>query len=617
MAKRFVIAAGGTGSMCVRSMIFLLACGCGNPTDEYNILLVDKDKDSDALTACQNLIKDYRQLRDCLKGTQAFIMPEIRLSSWDFTSEICTEYTRRTGKSSKTLSHMTLSALLNPTGNKQTDDMLKTFYTGDELNVDLDKGFYGHPNIGAAVFAYVQERFLAPAAKDEDGNLKINQFMTELRSELVRGTAYVYLYGSVFGGTGASVIPNIVEALRSIHGDQPGTDWGKTKLVLGGSLLMPYFRLPQCPQDSVENVKVRPRDTLFAEQTREALRFYEESNMVKHMTNLTLVGTKRLDETSEIYARGADQHQHFHIALQAAAVAGCRFFNDALPGMDNLVDANGNVTPPGNLLIWKIAPNVDPTGAAKYQTLSADELGMNNEFQNMNKFFRYSVVIAYYMSAKFDIDSDVLAKDAVICGTVLQMRDENNKPLKLADPKKIIPTSEDVDKYYKAPVQLACSFCREFLKYYFDIAMSGYSWSAYHKISNQDVTIDKRTYRKYEVTDDVNEDAMDASKLANRWCDLINLPMLQRALTAASADDVVNTMTLHDMMSFAYMDSTGDDDGRPQCDLNGFDGNIGTIYEDDTLKQLKLIRKGVGIFQKIERTNVEFAEVFDELYKHC
>lgn len=618
MANRFVIAAGGTGSMCVRSMIFLLASGCGNPADSYHVLLVDKDKDSDALTACQNLVKDYNQLRARLTGVQSLIMPSIELSNWDFTSEICAEYELRTGKSAKNLLHMTLSSILNPNGDESIDAMLQTFYTRDELNVDLDKGFYGHPNIGAAVFAYVQERFLAPMTKDAAGNNRPNQFMADLRSEFSRGTAHVYLYGSVFGGTGASVIPNIVEALRSIHGDAPGTDYGKTKLVLGGSLLMPYFRLPQCQPDSVENVKVRPKDTLFAEQTREALRFYEESNMVKHMTNLTLVGTKMLDETSEIYARGADQHQHFHIALQAAAAAGCRFFNNALQGMDTLVAADGTVTPQGNLLMWKISPEVDPAGQAKYQTLSANELGMNDEFVKLNQFLRYSIVVAYYMDAQFDIEPKALAKEAVVGGTVLQMRDENNRPLTLQATKKIIgtefiPTEEDVEKYYKAPVKLATSFCRAFLEYYFDIAMSGYAWSGYHEKTKQAVDLNGHTYYKYGVSDTIAEDAMDAAKLARRWCDFVDLTALQSVLTAATTEDVVKTMTLSTIMSFDYMDSDPKDSAsRNPFVLNGFNGNIGEIYKD-ALEKLGLTRS----FGNLKRTDANFAEVFDKLYDCC
>lgn len=604
--------------MCVRSLIYLLACGCGDPADEYNVLLVDKDKKSDALTACQDLIKSYGQLRDRMKGTQAFIMPDIRLSSWDFTSEICAEYVQRTGKPAGTLSVVTLSALLNPTGDEKMDEMLRTFYTKDELNVDLDKGFYGHPNIGSAVFAYVQERFLAPSATGMDGSVKINQFMTDLRSEMAKGPAYVYLYGSVFGGTGASVIPNIVEALRTIHGDVPGTNWGQTRLVLGGSLIMPYFCLPQCPENSVEYVAVRPKDDLFQEQTREALLFYDESNMLRHMTNLLLVGTKHLDETSEIYARGADQHQHFHMALQAAGVAGCRFFSNQLPEMNDLADTSGNVSPKGTLLLWKIAPDIDPMGNAKYKTLSAVELGMSDEFEKMNRFFRYSIVIAYYMNAKFDMENELLAREMVVAGTVKQIRDENGRPLRLANERALQPTPADAEKYYKIPVQLAGAFCREFLNYYFDIAMSGYAWSNYHKKLTETVEKDHRTYMQYKVSEEIMENAMDQAKLLTRWCDLVNLPKLQSILSASNASDVVRSTTLEEIMSFNYMDSF-DESGnpnRPPCLLNDwkFRHNIGKVYEDDTLKELKLVR---GFFGGVSRDDVSFEEVFDRLYTFC
>ena len=617
MAKRFVIAAGGTGSMCVRSLIFLLACGCGNPTDEYSILLVDKDQKSDALTACQDLIKSYGQLRDRMVGTQAFTMPAIKLSSWDFTSETCAEYLEQTGRNPNTLKTMTLSALLNPSGDSSVDALLQTFYTKDELNVNLDKGFYGHPNIGAAVFSYVQDRFLAPSAKNIEGDMRGNTFMTDLRNELAKGATYVYLFGSVFGGTGASVIPNIVDALRSIHGAAPGTAWGMQHLVLGGSLLMPYFRLPQCHQDSVENIAVRPKDDLFAEQTREALLYYDESSMLRRMTNLLLVGTKKLDETSELYARGADQHQHFHISLQAAAAAACRFFRNGLPGMDDLISSDGTVDPKGTLLLWKIAPSVGPTGAPLYQTLSATELGMAEEFSKMDRFFRYSIIIAYYMNAKFNIDPELLAKEKVVAGTVKQMRDENNRPLKLQNPSKLQPFPEDTEKYYKIPVELAGSFCREFLNYYFDIAMSGYSWSGYHTSASETVAIDNKTYRKYSVTDEVADDAMDSSKLMDRWCDLINLGKLQAILTAPDAESVVYSTTLSDIMSFDFLDSGGvNGPARPPYRLAGeaFQHNIGTVYQKNTLEALGLVKPLLGV---VKNDDVKFEEVFDKLYEFC
>lgn len=617
MAKKFVIAAGGTGSMCVQALIFLLACGCADATDTYHILLVDKDKRSDALRACQDLVKAYKKLRAQMKDANAFqVMPEIELSKWNFTTELCTAYTLNTGRSVAQMRSMTLSSLLNPNGNSATEELLKTFYDEDELKVDLDKGFYGHPNIGAAVFSYVQERFLSPMNPDINGNQVPNPFMSELYAALNRGPTHVYVYGSVFGGTGASVIPNIVEALRTIHGTGPNSDWGKTRMILGGTLVMPYFRLPACPDDSVENMTVRPRDTLFAEQTKEALQYYEESGMLEpgHMNNLLLVGTKEGDETSEIYSRGEDQKQHFHMVLQAAAVAGCRFFGNRLEGMDTLINANGDVVQaPGKLLLWKIRPLLGANGTAIYHTLSAAELGMEREYTEMDKFFRYSVIFAFYLKYRFNKPSSQMAEDRVVAGTIKQMRDESGAAVPHQN---LRPSAEDTKKYYQDPVESAVTFCREYLKYYFDVAMSGYSWSKYHEHRGQSEVIDNKVYMRYSVKDTVAENAM--ADAVNRWVDIVNLDELQKALETSAEEDVLKSTTLGEMMSFDYRDTAEKaPDGsclRQAYHLQGFDEHIGTLYEQETLRELGLER---GFFGRMRRDNVKFSDVLNTLYNYC
>ena len=61
---KFLIAAGGTGAMCARAFIYMAAAGCADHNDTYHILLVDKDRQSDAVTACENLLEDYKAMRD-------------------------------------------------------------------------------------------------------------------------------------------------------------------------------------------------------------------------------------------------------------------------------------------------------------------------------------------------------------------------------------------------------------------------------------------------------------------------------------------------------------------------------------------------------------------------
>ena len=138
----FMIAAGGTGAMCARAFIYMAAAGCANNHDTYHILLMDKDKQSDAVTDCENLLADYEAMREQMglkPGTTTF--PKIKVHKWNFTEEIVDEYVRRTGNPSANLSTLTLNKLLNPNSDGKINQILSTMYTMEELNTLLETLF--------------------------------------------------------------------------------------------------------------------------------------------------------------------------------------------------------------------------------------------------------------------------------------------------------------------------------------------------------------------------------------------------------------------------------------------------------------------------------------------
>ena len=63
MNDNYIIAAGGTGAMCARAFIYMAAAGCAQDHGVYHVLLIDKDKESDAVTACEDLLRDYDAMR--------------------------------------------------------------------------------------------------------------------------------------------------------------------------------------------------------------------------------------------------------------------------------------------------------------------------------------------------------------------------------------------------------------------------------------------------------------------------------------------------------------------------------------------------------------------------
>lgn len=599
MADRYIIAAGGTGAMCTQSFIYLAAAGCANKDDTYHILIVDKDRKSDAVTDCENLIRKYDALRVQLGDNEnQFSFPKIILDKWNFTDEVVTEYRIRTNSSANQLWELTLRNLLNPDADAITDQLLKTMYTESELDTDLEKGFYGHPNIGTAVFNYVRERFLATDSPDTNGVLVSNSFMTSLRSHLSSDKTYVYLFGSLFGGTGATIIPNVVLALRSLVDPQNKSNhYGKSKLVLGGSVVMPYFRLPDIDTFSIEKLAfLVPSDAKFGDQTKEALRFYEETNLLGEMMNMLLVGSSQLDVTSELYSRGGEQHQHFHMVLQAAAIGANRFFANELGSMKEAVESD-EVNPLGELLMWKISPD-----SVHNSTLTAAELGMGAEYANIMAFLRFSVVVAFSMQKIFSQSTEILRNRMELTGTAKQFT-LNRKPL---DPKNL--SKEVIQKYYQEPVRNASEICMGFIRYFFDVAMSGYDWSGYHthvQDAATKVTIEGTDYFQYILG---KLDPTSITKASMRWVDVGNLRELQHIIEATSPDQVTNSCTLNGICSFEPLD-----EGRAAIQETRFPDHIQTIY-DKTLEKIHLTGGFMGIGR---RTDVNFSEIYDGLRANC
>lgn len=597
--ERFIIAAGGTGAMCARAFIYMAAAGCANKTDRYHILLMDKDKDSDAVTACENLLTNYNAMREQMgqkSGTSTF--PIIKVHQWNFTDEIVDEYVKRTGFSATTLASLTLNKLLNPEGNAQMAQILSTMYTQEELDIDLAKGFYGHPNIGAPVFSYVQHRFLDPTVTKADGTVQNNTFMTDLINALTAGKAYVYLMGSLFGGTGATVIPNVVLALQTLK-DSAGNPVGQTNLVLGGTVVMPYFKLPICPNDAAEKLaSVAPADSKFAGQTRDALSYYHESGLLNKMMNLLLLGTTHLDVTSELYARGGAQKQHFHIVNLLAAAAANRFFKDQLGTMASAVNVPETqaIAPLGELLVWK----ADNTDAADHNTLSAAELDLTNEFQTLNEFLRFSVVVRYYMRLQFDVPSQDMKDMNEIRGTCKQMKREDGSHL---DPRTI--TTNEIDDFYKEPVKNAGIICEGFFQFLYDVALSGYDWSGYHVKNKVPAEVrNGKQYYNYNVT--ANVVPTSAADFGNRWVDLANLTDLKDLQEAKNPLDITSQKTLNGICSFNMLDQ-----GRTGVLETKFPNNIASVYLA-SLKALQLERNIIG---RMKREDVCFCEIYDELRK--
>lgn len=545
--NKYVIASGGSGSMSVRALVFALVARYLKPgarmEGKIYIRLVDMDQNSDAKQECEDLIENYNQLRkNANKGPGGGLnLPEIVLESWDFTSAV-RRCARKNGVQLDAKHPVTLRKLFETQGPGQvmdahTDQLMKTFFTNAELDEELDKGFYGHPNIGAMVFNYVRDDFLQ-TAYEKDGQTVKSTFMDGLMQDIreaVQGRKVpLYLYGSLFGGTGASVTPNLIDVMQSIRDDaasvavgQERENWGVTRLRIGAAMLMPYYKLPR-PSEEEARYALRPDSDKFDAQTKEALKYYDEFHVVDKLDSLLLLGVGRdaRGVTSEVYARGGAQKQHFHAVLLAAGAAGVRFLCD---------DSLGR-----GLLHWRLNFDAAPNGeTGVYQTLRLAEMGLAPEEADLQTMFRFSLLVSQYLPSHFlsDVGEDLntrLNRMQEVAQTCREQCRPAAGDLAAAVPSpsynvffkwKAGLTDTQLEVGYKQPIQESAAFCKAFLNFYYDCAVSGHCW-----------------------------DVPGAQTMADRFTDLLNLGKAAHCAGASNLGAAAADETLWDYCTFDCMD---------------------------------------------------------------
>ncbi len=571
----YAIVSGGTGSMCARALIFLFTAmkiGVGMGERLY-IRVVDMDRGSDAAKKCRDLMGYYRFLQRQANtgGTGGLKLPEIVLENWNFYDTVV----KRAQEEGIELGDNRILNLKNLfTYNKRISAhdalLLQTFFEDAEQEENLEQGFYGHPNIGSVVFQYVRDDFL-----EHEENVFMRALYEDLEKADAESQVPIYLYGSLFGGTGASVTPNLIDVLGSVSDPKGNGSW-RDRMRIGVTMMMPYFSLPYNRQEEAEGKALMPDSTVFFHQTKEALQYYDAFGISEKVESFLLLGQKDLCHTSEIYARGERQWQHFHIVLLAAAAAGYRFLEKRLPK---------------GVLLWKIANG-------QKQTLFASDLGLQNEEDKLQEFFRFSVVVSQYMRHRFN-DSvggenvyERLRRMPEVYATVQTM-----DPAKLPEREwnifrggfgrwSVALKESELDDHYREPVNGAADFCREFIRFYFDLALSGYDWTRYHD------------QKEGEVTDSRRTDRLDTA--AARMVDLLNIAETDKVTEDMPLpQELVDTLKLN--VYFNYTSVSGEEKKAAFADREA-----AALYKQEIEKR----------FEDDYRRNKE-SQDFSEIYVAC
>ena len=271
MERLFIFAIGGTGARVLRSFTMLLASGQDSLKD-YDVypIILDYDSENGDTAIATNCIETYNRIHniawkdkdmvkeagffksnlcqlkdDSLNGGSSFQMVYApkgnnvfkKYIGYDTLGKDETNSDRLGQEIDTTYTRMLLESLYNT--DSASDD--------SEMNLKMDVGFKGNPNIGSVVF--------------HDIDSECFEFKAFL--ERLSANDKVVVVGSLFGGTGSSGVPEIIRKIREKNGE----------IHIGAILVMPYFA-----PESKDGGTIR--HDIFNSKTKAAINYYEGSGLI-------------------------------------------------------------------------------------------------------------------------------------------------------------------------------------------------------------------------------------------------------------------------------------------------------------------------------------------------
>lgn len=267
MARLYVFAIGGTGSRVLKSLTMLLASGVKpNSATEYEIvpIIIDPHESNDDKQRTESMLSSYQEIVHKVGLNNGFWGTAIKtLDKKDKDSDWLNgsfTFNLQNVSNKKFKDYISFSQLDN--SSKALADILfsgksidKNDNEVDLLDVEMDIGFVGNPNIGSVVL----NQF-----KDSKEFIEVaSSFNNEDR---------IFIISSIFGGTGAAGFPTILKNIRNAMAIDGIAGKGFLKdAKIGAITVLPYFNI----ETKTKKGKKSPiQKSDFIAKTKSALRYY-------------------------------------------------------------------------------------------------------------------------------------------------------------------------------------------------------------------------------------------------------------------------------------------------------------------------------------------------------
>ncbi len=218
----YAIGIGGTGAKCIEALTHL--CGMGMlPKQDLYCLFVDPDRANGSLERATITLRQYQACQKLKIGDPSKVDmfgTDIAVGDPHVWSPFMS---KQRPELADFFEYSSLRAKCPAAAH-----LFDVLYSEDEKKTSLDMGFRGHPSIGAAILARTVN------LGEEEPWLT---FRKKIEADTNAGhKVKIFLFSSIFGGTGASGFPTITRLIR--NGLRPQE---ANLTTIGGALILPYF----------------------------------------------------------------------------------------------------------------------------------------------------------------------------------------------------------------------------------------------------------------------------------------------------------------------------------------------------------------------------------------
>ena len=334
--KLFLIGIGGTGMRCLESFVYMCAMGMFDGK-EIDILTLDTDQANGNKARTEQLIQRYISIKDPEKkndggkpNKNTFFSAKLNLYQF---------YTDYSGEK-------TFRDLASSNKSEEENQILAELFLEESVqNFSLTHGYRAQTHLGSYLMYHGivdAGREVAKGTNVKKPNEELGKFLEKLN--LAAHDAKIFVFGSVFGGTGASSIPIIPKALNeALKAMGDGKKSVHKDAKYGATLLTEYFSFKPPSQEQKSNSAnaIIADSNFFALNSQAAMQFYQDDPTVQNTyKKLYHVGWP---ETPENFSKddnekltktgGEEQKNKCHVAEFLCACAAHDFFND-----DNLTN---------------------------------------------------------------------------------------------------------------------------------------------------------------------------------------------------------------------------------------------------------------------------------------